>query len=291
MTEMIERMKNKALYIRRKTVEMCHHARMGHIAPVFSCAEILAALYYGDVMVYRPGEPDWEGRDIFVMSKGQACAGLYAILGDIGHIPMEELDEYGDDGSRLGGHADSGVPGVDFYTGSLGHGLGVAAGMAQAMKIKGDKKVSTENRRRVFCLLGDGECQEGSVWEAAWYAAAHKLDNLVAIVDANRQQATDYAPDVVSEDVYFKDKQRWESSGWAVISVPDGHDVVSVKGALDSAKRYYKGRPKVIIANTIKGKGVPEIERVIIWHYRVPTTAEECSWFNRALDLNLQPTA
>ncbi len=175
----------KANWLRNKVLEMTVAAGAGHVAPSFSCAEILVALYYGGVMRVDPRNVAWEERDRFILSKGQAAVALYAVLADLGFFPVEELLTFTQKASRLGGHTEDTIPGVEAFTGSLGHGLPIAAGLALGASVRKKGFITV-------ALLGDGECHEGSIWEAAMFAGHHKLNNLVAIVDNNGQSATDF---------------------------------------------------------------------------------------------------
>jgi len=256
-------LQRKANWVRNKVVSMCVKAGAGHIAPAFSCTEILVALYYGGILRFSPRNRRWAGRDRFILSKGQGCAALYAILADNGFFPVRELDSYCQTGSRLGGHSESNVPGVEAFTGSLGHGLGLGAGIAFAAGH--DKKDFL-----TVVLLGDGECQEGSVWEAAMFAAQHRLGNLVAIVDRNMLQAIDFTEDAQGLHPL---REKWESFGWET-AVVDGHDFGALLPAMRSLRGRAGRRPLAIIARTTKGKGVSFMENKAIWHFRVPTAVE-----------------
>ena len=247
--------KDLAWLIRRHDVEMTHISGGSHIGAVMSVADIMAVLY-ADVLHYRADEPHWAGRDRLIMSKGHAGAALYAALAECGFFPVEELKTYYQNDSRLSGHISHKVPGVEMSTGSLGHGLGVAAGMAIAAKQ--DRK-----GHRVLAILGDGECNEGSVWEAAQAAANFQLNNLVCIVDHNHMQSLDYCERTLNSGALA---DKWRSFGWETIEV-DGHDHDALRAALavnDS------GRPTVVVAHTVKGRGIPFMERDILWHYRFP---------------------
>ena len=206
-----------------------------------------------------------EGRDRLILSKGHAGAAVYAALAERGFFDVEELSTHYGNGSRLSGHVShKGVPGVEFSTGSLGHGLAVAAGMAL-----GGKKDKAD--WLVFCILGDGECDEGSVWEAALQAHQYQLDNLIAVVDHNRMQSLDFCENTIALEP-FNDK--WASFGWNVMRV-DGHDVKALRVAFEQAKANRgTGKPTVIIAETTKGKGVSFMENDILWHYRTPQGEE-----------------
>jgi transketolase len=198
-----------------------------------------------------------------ILSKGHACAGLYAALAEAGFFPMSWLESFYVDGARLAGHATAGnIPGIEVSTGSLGHGLPIAVGMAKAAKIDG-------SRFRVMAILSDGECDEGSTWEAALFAPHHGLDNLVAIIDYNKIQSLDTTASVLGLEPFA---EKWRSFGWSVCEV-DGHDAESVASVLN-ALPFAAGRPSCLIAHTIKGKGVSFMENTVLWHYRTPQGAE-----------------
>ncbi len=253
-----------AWLIRRHGLEMTHISRGSHIGAIFSVAEVMAVLYTG-VMNVNPADPKMPERDRLILSKGHAGASVYAALAERGFFPVEELSTHYANGSRLSGHVShKGVPGVEFSTGSLGHGLAVAAGMAL-----GGKKDHAD--WRVFCVMGDGECDEGSVWEAALQAHQYKLDNLIAVVDHNRMQSLDFCENTIALEP-FTDK--WRAFGWNVLQV-DGHDVAALQAAFAQAKANRgTGKPTVIIAETTKGKGVSFMENDILWHYRTPQGEE-----------------
>jgi transketolase len=244
--------------IRQQCVRMHGTANASCIGSSMSAADIVAALY-GTALRYDAQHPDWPERDRFIMSKGHACTVLYAALAECGYFPAEWLDHYYQDGCVLGGHVThKNVPGVELSTGSLGHGLCVAVGMALAAKRDG-------NPARIFCLLSDGECDEGSVWEAALFAPQHKLDNLIAIVDYNKIQSFGTVKEVIDLDPLA---EKWRAFRWAVREL-DGHDIPAVEKALQEVP-YEPGRPSCIVAHTIKGKGVSFMENKLLWHYRAP---------------------
>lgn len=245
-----------AIRLRKHALRMTSRAKSSHVGSAFSMADIIAVLYGGALNV-DPARPDWVDRDRFVLSKGHAGSCLYAALMERGFFPQEILDTYYSNGSILSGHVShKGVPGVEFSTGSLGHGLGVAAGMAMAGKMK-------DANHRVVCVLSDGECDEGSNWEAFLFAAHHRLDNLVAIIDYNKIQSLASVADTLALEP-FADKLR--AMNWAVSEV-DGHDHEAIKAVLSSLP-LEPGRPTVIIAHTTKGKGVSFMEDTVLWHYR-----------------------
>ena len=253
-----------AWLIRRHGLEMTHLSRGSHIGAIFSLAEIMATLYTG-VLNVNPADPAMPERDRLILSKGHAGAAVYAALAERGFFPVEELKTHYADGSRLSGHVShKGVPGVEFSTGSLGHGLPAAAGMALGAK-------KDHAPWRVYCVLGDGECDEGAVWEAALQARQFALDNLIAVVDFNRMQSLDFCENTLSLEP-FADK--WRSFGWRAIEA-DGHDVDALRAAFDEAKgNLGGGQPTVVIAKTVKGKGVSFMENNILWHYRTPQGEE-----------------
>ena len=253
-----------AWLIRRHGLEMTHLSRGSHIGAIFSVAEIMAVLYAG-VMHVDPLRPQMPERDRLILSKGHAGAAVYAALAERGFFPVEELATHYANGSRLSGHVShKGVPGVEFSTGSLGHGLGVAVGMALGAQ-------KDRASWRTWCVMGDGECDEGSVWEAALQANQYGLGNLIAIVDYNRMQSLDFCENTLALEP-FADK--WRAFGWNVICV-DGHDVQALQQACAAAKdNLDTGKPTVILAHTVKGKGVSFMENDILWHYRTPQGEE-----------------
>jgi len=247
----------------RKTVFSCIYlGGGGHITGSLSTIEILAVLYNGILRIDHKN-PKAPNRDRFILSKGHAGVSLYAVLADRSFFPKEELCKFGKRDGVLGGHPDMlKVPGVEASTGSLGHGFSFGAGIALAGKL--DKK-----KYRVFILLGDGECQEGSVWETAMFASQYKLDNLIAIIDYNKIQAIDRLDKIVSLEPLGA---KWKAFGWKVKEV-DGHNIVQLHRVLNSVP-FAKGKPSLIIAHTIKGKGISFMENVPIWHYRLPNQEE-----------------
>lgn len=239
-------------------VRMTSNANSSHIGSALSAADVLAVLY-GKVLRYDAEHPDWPDRDRFILSKGHGCTALYAVLAECGFFPLNWLDSYYQDGSNLAGHATHhNVPGVEVSTGSLGHGL--ALGLGMAISAKRDARPC-----RVFCLLSDGECDEGSTWEAALFAPHHSLDNLIAIVDYNKIQSLGTVKEVIDLDPLAA---KWQAFGWAVREL-DGHDLRAVDSAL-SGVPFEPGRPSCIVAHTVKGKGVSFMENQLLWHYRAP---------------------
>jgi transketolase len=245
--------------IRRIVLDQSKRAHVGHIGCALSVADLVAALYSG---VLRIAAPEDRERDRFVLSKGHAALALYAALHLKGWLKREELDTFYGDGSLLGVHPEHQLRGVDFATGSLGHGLSLAAGAALAARLQGSP-------RRAFALLSDAECNEGSVWEAIMFAAHHRLSNLVALVDLNGQQALGYTRDVLSLEPMI---ERWRAFGWDAREV-DGHDGGALRATL-SALDTTQGPPRVLIARTVFGKGVSFMERQVKWHYWPMSDAE-----------------
>ncbi|MBR1739827.1 MAG: transketolase [Ruminococcus sp.] len=243
--------------IRLHAIDMVNHARASHIGGILSAADIIAVLY-ADVLRYDPAEPKSPGRDRFILSKGHNGVAVYAALAECGFFDKELLSTYGDDGSIFSCHiSHKKVPGIEVSTGSLGHGCGVACGMALHGKRRGKPY-------RVFTVIGDGECNEGSVWEMAMLAAQQRLDNFTVIIDRNEMQALGFCRDIIDMEPM---DMKWESFGWTVINVPDGHDHDQLRAALSQPAQ---GRPRVIIAHTVKGKGVSFMENELLWHYRDP---------------------
>lgn len=258
MEKKISDSEDLAWRIRRDAIEMTHLSNGSHIASVLSIADIIAVLY-ADVMKYDANNPKMEERDRIILSKGHAGAAIYAALAEEGFFDVEELKTHYANGSRLSGHVShKNVPGVEFSTGSLGHGLSVGAGMAFAAKLDNKK-------HKVFVILGDGECDEGSIWECALFANQYKLDNLVAIVDSNKMQSMDFCENTIALSPFA---EKWKTFGWNVKNI-DGHNHEELRNALLETENSMH-KPTVVIANTIKGKGISFMENNIVWHYRAP---------------------
>ncbi len=249
----IDVLKKKARQFRKEILETITEAGSGHPGGSLSCVEILISLYYYK-MKHKPDNPNWPVRDRFIMSKGHASPVLYVTLADCGYFPKEELKTFRKLGSRLQGHVHISVPGVELSTGSLGQGLSVANGIALGAKIR---KVDFN----IYCLLGDGEIQEGQVWEAAMTAAHHKLDNVCAILDCNKVQENGPVAEIKNEEPIA---DKWRDFGWHVIEI-DGHNFEELIPALDEFDRV-KGKPTFILAHTVKGKGVSFMEGNAKWH-------------------------
>ena len=258
----ISELKEIARKIRVDVIKMTHAAGSGHPGGSLSAAEIFAVLYF-NIMDHRPEEPEWEDRDVFVLSKGHVCPGLYSAMARSGYFPVEELMTLRKLGSRLQGHPHMcALPGLEASIGSLGQGLSIAIGCALGIKL-------SKKNSRVYCLMGDGEQEEGQIWEAAMSAAHYKVDNLVGIVDRNLLQIDGFTRDVMNSSPL---EDKWKSFGWYVITV-DGHDIPALIKAFEEAKTI-EGKPTVIIADTIKGKGVSFMENVAIWHGQAPNDEE-----------------
>lgn len=248
-----------AWLIRRHGIEMTHLSGGGHIGSILSVADIIAVLY-ADILKFDASRPDWDERDRIILSKGHAGAAIYAALAENDFFPIDELKTHYADGSRLSGHVSHHLPGVDFSTGSLGHGLSAGIGMAYAAK-KDNKD------HKVFVVMGDGECDEGSVWEAALFANHFCLDNLIAVIDHNHMQSLDFCENTLKLENLG---DKWKAFGWNVLSV-NGNDHNELKNALKVAVRMNQAhQPTMIVADTIKGYGIGFMENDILWHYRFP---------------------
>lgn len=252
----VRELRRKAARARRALLTMIHRAKAGHTGGALSSADILTALYY-DAMRIDPANPGWSGRDYFVLSKGHCVEGLLCILADLGFFEERELESFCTFGSRLIGHPNNKIPGIEMNTGALGHGLSVAAGMAKGLKM-------SRLPNRVYVLMGDGELAEGSLWEAAMAASHYRLDNLTAIIDRNRLQISGDTESVMGQEPLA---ERWRAFGWQVAEL-DGHDMDALVAEFRTAPEA--GKPRMIIAHTIKGKGVKEMENVAKWHHGVP---------------------
>jgi len=254
-------LQKKAIDIRKDILKMLMIAGSGHTGGSLSMVEILVALYYYKLR-NDPARPDWKERDRFLLSKGHGCPALYTVLAHKGYFPKEKLWTLRKMGSQLQGHPQVGLPGIEISSGSLGQGLSIANGIALACRL--DKSPS-----RVYCMLGDGETNEGQVWEAAMTASHYELDNLCAIIDFNGLQIDGFCCEVKDMGPFT---HKWTDFGWQVIET-DGHDVGAVMDALDAAGKV-KGKPAVIIAHTVKGKGVSFVENRAEWHGVAPKKEE-----------------
>ena len=250
-------LKNKTIQIRKELLQMIFNAKTGHTGGSLSSVDILVALYY-EMMKIDPKNPKWKSRDRFVLSKGHSVEGYYTILADLCFFPKDELNNYCKFNSRLIGHPSVKISGVEMNTGALGHGLSVAVGMALAGKM--DKK-----DYKVYVLMGDGELAEGSIWEGAMAAGHYKLDNLIGIIDRNHLQISGNTENVMSLENL---KEKWRAFGWTVLTV-DGNNIEELVKIFRKIP-VEKDKPHVIIARTVKGKGIPFIENDAKWHHKVP---------------------
>jgi len=257
----IKKLKEKTIQIRKDILTMLEKAGSGHTGGSLSMVEILVALYLYKIK-HDPKKPDWKERDRVVLSKGHGCPALYAILADSGYFPRKELWSLRKLGSRLQGHPQLGLPGVEISSGSLGQGLSIANGMALANKM--DKIKS-----KIYCIMGDGETNEGQIWEAAMTASHYKLDNVCGIVDFNKMQIDGFCCDIKNLEPFAK---KWEAFGWHTQEI-DGHNLEEMIKALDKTDTV-KDKPQIIIAHTVKGKGISFIENKVKWHGIAPKKEE-----------------
>lgn len=272
MTGVPARLDDRSIHLRHQVVKIFACSRRGHLGAAFSLIEILRVLY-DDILRYDSSRPSWPDRDRCILSKGHGCLALYVILADKGFFPEAELWKFCAAEGILGGHPDYGkVPGVEASTGSLGHGLSIGVGFALNAKID-------SAGHRVFVVLGDGECNEGSVWEAALSAGNRKVSNLTVLVDYNKQQSYDSTFSVQDLEP-FADK--WRSFGFAVGEV-DGHDISALKDALDRLP-FEPEKPSAIICHTVKGKGVDFAENNLLWHHKSRISDEDIEALHRALE-------
>jgi transketolase len=274
MTADIASLLTTAALLRSRLVEASHRAQMPHLGSCLSCVDILTAAYFS-VMKLDPGQPDMVERDRLILSKGHAAPALFQALAERGYYAVSDLEEgFGADGSVFGEHppAPCDLPGVEAATGALGHGLPMGLGMAYAAKLRGSDA-------RVYAILGDGECNEGSIWEAAMLAPALGLEQLVVIVDFNKWQATDRSEEVMAINPLV---DKWRAFGWSAREI-DGHDMNALVDCLSNVPDG-SGKPVAIVAHTVKGKGISFMEDDNNWHYRIPN-AEEVAAANRELGI------
>jgi transketolase len=250
-----EFLKKKSIQLRRKIIQMAFAGNGSHISSCLSSTDILTVLYW-KILRIKPKKPDYQKRDKFILSKGHTASALYAILAQKGFFPEKILETYGKEGTILGAHPEyQALPGIELSTGSLGHGLSIGIGKALAAKLN-------RHPSRIFVLLSDGECDEGSVWEAALFAGHHHLDNLVVIIDYNKFQAFGKTKDVIDLEPLA---HKWRSFGWATKEI-DGHNLKKIEKVLKVIPQVKK-KPTVIIAHTISGKGISFLENKLEWHY------------------------
>lgn len=263
----IKSLKIQAFETRKAILQMIYTARAGHTGGSLSAADLMTALFF-KILHLDPRNPEWEGRDYFVLSKGHCVEAYWAVLAHRGFFPKDELTTFSQFGSRLIGHPNNEVPGVEVNTGALGHGLSISVGMAIGLK---KRKITN----RVFTLLGDGELGEGSVWEGAMAGGHYELDNLIAIIDRNHLQISGSTEDVMTLEPLA---EKWKSFGWSVKEI-DGNSMEEIVNVLTSVP-FERNKPSLIIAHTIKGKGVDEMENLAKWHHGVP----DSELFERAMN-------
>jgi len=260
----IKKLEKKAYEIRKKTLEMCIKAKTGHVTSSFSCVDILVGLYYGGILKHNPKNPELNDRDRFILSKGQASPVFYNVLADRGYFPKKWLDSFCEPNGHFGVHLQCDIPGAEITAGSLGHGLGIGCGIASAAKM---------NRRDylTIVMLGDAELYEGSNWEYAMYAGHNRLNNLIGIVDRNWLGVTDFTERGLQLNPINK---KFEAFGWNTKTI-DGHNFEQIKKAFEGVREFKQDSPLMIIAETIKGKGIPFMENVPLWHGLAPTKKED----------------
>ncbi|MDR4508976.1 MAG: transketolase [Candidatus Brocadiaceae bacterium] len=263
MNKLISILKKKSYNIRKTMLEMCIKAETGHVTSSLSCIDILVTLYYGNILNHAPRNPSCAKRDRFILSKGQASPALYTILADAGYYKKSALDKFAQKGGMFGVHLQNDVPGVEITSGSLGLGLGIAAGIALGAKMDRDLYL-------IFTLLGDGECYEGSVWEAAMFASHNRLNNLIAIVDRNYLCVTDFTENLIALEPM---EDKWRAFGWDTLRV-DGHSFESLLPAFSNLRSRRSSRPLVVIADTTKGEGVECVSNIPLWHGLSPKGEE-----------------
>lgn len=254
----------KAQQLREDMFEMCVNAGHGHISSGLSCTDLLTSLYYGGHLVHDPLNPNWDTRDRFFLSKGHSAIILYAVLADRGYFPKSDLSSFSQRDGKFSIHLQKDVPGAEISAGSLGHGFGIAVGSALAAKL--DRKLHLN-----YVLVGDGETYEGSIWEGAMFAAHHKLNNLVAIVDRNYQCTLDFTENLLQLEPLA---DKWEAFGWKVKRI-NGHNFIEIEEALRDIRRRPTDRPTVIIADTIKGKGIEFLSHKPLSHGRTPKSEKD----------------
>jgi len=267
MDKLIKKLEKKSFLIRKMVLDMCIAAETGHLTSSMSCIDLLVSLYHGNIMRYDAKNPNWNERDWFILSKGQASPALYAVLADCGFFDRKDLNKFAQKDGKIGVHLQNDVPGVEITSGSLGHGFGIAAGIALGFK-------QSCMHNLVFTLLGDGECYEGSIWETAMFATHNKLNNLVAIIDRNYLCATDFTENIVGLEPL---DDKWKSFGWDVVRL-NGHDFIPLLNTLESTRARRKSVPMLIIADTTKGEGIECISNIPLWHGIAPKgkDAEVC---------------
>lgn len=257
--------KDIALEMRKRILKLAYIGKSGHIATSLSATDLMVELYFDQILRYNPDDPDWPDRDRFVLSKGHASLLLYNTLAKAGFFPFTDLKSYCQPGTKFGSHPTISIPGVEASTGALGHGYSYAVGVALGAKME-------QKDFLVYTLLGDGECQEGSVWEAASAVINFQLNNLITIIDYNKLQATNYINQIADTENFV---EKWKAWGFDILEI-DGHNYDEIKDALCVDRQILPQKPRAIIANTIKGKGIAMMENQPQWHSRIPTERELC---------------
>tara|TARA_A100001515_G_scaffold145044_2_gene151539 strand:- start:9162 stop:9998 length:837 start_codon:yes stop_codon:yes gene_type:complete len=273
----IKLLEQKAGQLRKDLFEMCVNAGHGHLSSGLSCTDILTSLFYGNHLVHNPSNPNWKDRDRFFLSKGHAAIILYVVLADRGYFPKEDLQNFSQRDGKFSIHLQKDVPGAEISAGSLGHGFGIAVGSALAAKL--DRKLHLN-----YALLGDGETYEGSVWEGAMFAAHHKLNNLVAIIDRNYQCTLDFTENLLRLEPL---EDKWRSFGWRVKRI-NGHCMKELDKAFLDIRRRPDDKPTVIIADTIKGKGIEHLSHKPLSHGRTPKSDKEITMCRSQLEEGLK---
>jgi transketolase len=274
----INELNSKAYELRELILRSVQQSGTGHVATAFSCAEILTALYMGGILRYDTKNPTWQGRDRFLLSKGHAATGFYCVLAMCGFIPKETALDVGGDNSLIGVHLQPDIPGVEATSGSLGQGLGIGCGMALAARM--DRK-----NYLTFVLTGDGELNEGSIWEAALFAGHHRLNNLIWIIDRNHMQCSDFTENCLSLESL---EDKITSFGF-VVDQCDGNDCGSILESLSNVRKRPLSKPLCLIANTVKGKGLPDVENDLFAHHYMPKTDEIDNLIERHIRPFLSP--
>lgn len=262
----------KAYTLREEMLEMCINAGDGHVTSSLSCAEILTILYYGGYLRHKPDEPEWNDRDRFILSKAQASPMLYTVLADRGYYSKNEMKKFAQKDGIFGVHLQKTVPGAEISAGSLGHGFGLAAGIALSAKLN-------KNLHLTYALLGDGELYEGSIWETAMFASHQNLNNLIVIVDRNYQCTIDFTENFLQLEPL---EEKWSSFGWEVKRV-NGSDLNELNNSLRYVRSRRNTKPLVIIADTVKGEGIEYASNVPLWHGTTPIKEKDIEAFRRDL--------
>jgi len=261
--KLIAKLEKKSDELRKVILETCIKAKTGHVTSSVSCIDILIALFHGGIMNFDSENPQWKGRDRFILSKAQASPALYTVLADVGYFDKKELEKFAQKDGKFGVHLQMSVPGEEITAGSLGHGFGIATGLALSAKLNRELNMT-------FALLGDGECYEGVIWETAMFASHHNLNNLVAIIDRNFLCVTDFTENLIAEEPM---KDKWESFGWRVLRI-DGHSFKEILESMKDIRSRKSNKPLVIIADTVKGSGIDSICYQPLWHAIAPQGQE-----------------